>query len=276
MPISFNPPEFPLQRRKDHQKRGAEARVYEVLANDSWRDGVYAVTEAARYFDRICDELIDIDVVAGSDRPYIAAQGYSCQRYRQLLLRHNAVDFAHLQVWAHRVLQDDDVAAAGPGAIRHLKVDEFRDTSRVHMRILGGWPAPTATSRRWATTTRPSTVPGASVSNLLEFPKRFQGCRTAELTTNYRSHRDIVGAVGKWMGTAVPRNSDGRSFRFAKNIVPYQPESHPDYAAVISVLGRDPVHEAKQLAELLLFLKHSGVVGRYRQAARSFTASRTG
>ena len=53
-----------------------------ILSRLGCWDGVYAVTEAARYFDRICDELIDVDVVAGSDRPFIAALGRSCQRYR--------------------------------------------------------------------------------------------------------------------------------------------------------------------------------------------------
>ncbi len=239
-----------------------------ILSRRGWRDGVYAVTEAARYFDRICDELIDVDVVAGSGRPFIAALGRSCQRYRQLLLRRNAVDFAHLQVWAHRVLQDDDVAAVARGAIRHLMVDEFQDTSRVQMRILerlagmngnivSVGDADQAIYRfRWA-----------SVANLLEFPSRFPGCRVAKLTTNYRSHRDIVAAVDQWMDTAAPWNIDGRSFRFTKDVVPNKLGAHHDYPAVISVLGRDPVHEAKQLAELLLFLKQNGVIREYGQAA---------
>ncbi len=240
----------------------------DILAKRGWRDGVYAVTEAARYFDRIGDELIDVDVVAGSDRPFIAALGRSCQRYRQLLLRHNAVDFAHLQVWAHRVLQDDGVAAVARGAIGQLMVDEFQDPSRVQMRIL----------ERLAGTHGNIAVVGdddqsvyrfrgASVSNLLEFPDRFPGCRIAELTTNYRSHRDIVGAVDQWMDTAAPWNIGDRSFRFAKDIVPNKLGAHRDYPAVISVLGRDPVHEARQLADLVLFLKHHGVIGRYGQAA---------
>ena len=240
----------------------------DILSRRGWGDGVHAVTEAARYFDRICDELIGADVVAGSDRPFIAALGRSCQRYRQLLLRRNAVDFAHLQVWAHRVLQDDDVAAAARGGVRYLMVDEFQDTSRVQMRIL----------ERLAGTHGNIMVVGdddqsiyrfrgASVSNLLEFPSRFPGCRVAELTTNYRSHRDIVGAVGQWMDTAAPWNIDGGSFRFAKHVVANEPGAHWDYPAVISVLGRDPVHEAKQLAELLLFLKDNGVIAGYGQAA---------
>ena len=240
----------------------------DILAKRGWRDGVYAVTEAARYFDRICDELIDVDVVAGSDRPFIAALGRSCQRYRQLLLRHNAVDFAHLQVWAHRVLQDDDVAAAARGATRHLMVDEFQDTSRVQMRILERLAG--AHGNILVVGDDDQSIyrfRGASVNNLLEFPRRFPGCRVAQLTTNYRSHRDIVGAVDQWMDTAAPWNIGDRSFRFAKDIVPNERDAHRDYPAVISVLGRDPMHEAKQLAELLLFLKHNGVIREYGQAA---------
>ena len=180
----------------------------DILSRRGWRDGVYAVTEAARYFDRICDELIDVGVLAGARQPFIAALGRSCQRYRQLLLRHNAVDFAHLQVWAHRVLQEDHIAAAARAVIRHLMVDEFQDTSRVQMRILerlagiGGNIVAVGDDDQSVYRFR-----GASVSNLLEFSGRFPECRVAELTTNYRSHRDIVGAVNQWMDHGSPVGS---------------------------------------------------------------------
>ena len=240
----------------------------DILSRRGWPDGVYAVTEAARYFDRICDELIDVGVVAGSDRPFIAALGRSCQRYRQLLLRHNAMDFAHLQVWAHRVLQDDDVAAAARGAIRHLMVDEFQDTSRVQMRILERLAG--AHGNILVVGDDDQAIyrfRGASVSNLLEFPSRFPECRVAELTTNYRSHRYIVAAVDRWMSSAAPWQSADMSFRYAKDIVPHEPGNHPDYPAVISVHGQEPTDEVGQLAELLRFLKDRGVIAGYGQAA---------
>ena len=241
---------------------------HDILSRRGWGDGVHAVTEASRYFDRICDELIDADVVAGSGRPFIAAVARCLQRYRQLLLRRNAVDFAHLQVWAHRVLQDDDVAAAARGAVRYLMVDEFQDTSRVQTRILERLAG--AHGNIMVVGDDDQSIyrfRGASVSNLLEFPGRFPGCRVAELTTNYRSHRDIVVAVDQWMDTAAPWNINGLSFRFAKDVVANEPGAHRDYPAIISVLGRDPVHEAKQLAELLLFLKHNGAIAGYGQVA---------
>ena len=56
------------------------------------------MAEAARYFDRICDEMIDLEVLADSERPFIAALGRCLRRYRELLLATNAADFAHLQV----------------------------------------------------------------------------------------------------------------------------------------------------------------------------------
>ena len=240
----------------------------DALAKRGWRDGTHAAAAVARYFDRICDELIDVDVLAEAGRPFIAAVARCLQRYRRLLLRRNAVDFAHLQVWAHRVLQDDGVAVAARGAIRHLMVDEFQDTSRVQMRILERFAS--SHGNIVAVGDDDQSIyrfRGASAGNLLEFPSRFPGCRIAELTTNYRSHRDIVAAVDQWMDTAAPWDVDGRSFRFAKDVEPNKPDAHQDYPAVISVLGRDPVHEAKQLAELFLFLKHNGVIAGYGQAA---------
>ena len=99
---------------------------WDILARRGWREGVHGAAEAARYFDRIGDEMIDVDALAGLELPFIAAVGRSCQRYRQLLRERNLVDFAHLQVWAHRVIQDAGVAAAVGGSTGHLMVDEFQ------------------------------------------------------------------------------------------------------------------------------------------------------
>ena len=194
--------------------------------------------------------------------------GRSLLRYRELLLSENAVDFAHLQVWAHRVLQDGGVAASAGGSVRHLMVDEFQDTSKVQMLILEmlarvhGNIAVVGDDDQSIYRFR-----GASVANLLEFPRRYPGCRTVELGTNYRSHRDIVAATGRWMATAAPWETGGRCHRYAKNAAPHAPETQQGYPAVISVLGKDPRDEAAQLGELLRFLRQSGVVASYGQAA---------
>ena len=240
----------------------------DILSGRGWRDGRRAASEAARYFDRICDELIDAGALAGSERPFTAALGRSLQRYRELLLSENAVDFAHLQVWAHRVLQEDGVAAAAGGAAGHLMVDEFQDTSRVQLRILERLAA--AHGNIAVVGDDDQSIyrfRGASVANLLEFPRRYPGCRTVELDTNYRSHRDIVSATSRWMADAAPWETGGRRHRYAKSAAPHAPETHGNYPAVISVQGQDPRDEAAQLGELLRFLRESGVIASYGQVA---------
>ena len=151
------------------------------------------MAEAARYFDRICDEMIDPEVLTGSQRPLIAALSRCLRRYRELLLATNVADFAHLQAWAERVMRDGDIAARAGEAVRRLMVDEFQDTSRIQLRILGR-----------LTETRGNILVvgdddqstyrfmGAGVANLLQFPWYFRGSHVVKLATNYRSHKHIV------------------------------------------------------------------------------------
>ena len=241
---------------------------WDLFSRRGWREGVHGAAEAARYFDRICDELIDVDVLAGSERPFLAAVGRSCRRYRQLLRERNLVDFAHLQVWAHRVLQDDDIAAAVGGSTGYLMVDEYQDVSRVQTgifhRLAGAHGNIAVVGDDDQSIHR---FRGASAASLLEFPRRYPGCRVLGLTTNYRSHRDVVASTGRWMDSAAPWEFEGRLFRYAKDIVPHAPDAHAGYPAVISVQGRDPVDEAGQLADLLRFLRDNGVITSFGQAA---------
>lgn len=177
---------------------------WDTLSKRGWHGGVQTLDEAASYFDRICDELIEPDDLVQSENPFIAALGRCCLRYRNLLLQRNEVDFAQLQVWAYRVMQDDEFAAVARAAVRHLMADEFQDTSRVQMRILERLAG--VNGNIVAVGDDDQSIyrfRGASVANLLEFPHRFPGCRVAKLTTNYRSHPDIVAAVGRWMNSAA-------------------------------------------------------------------------
>ena len=230
-----------------------------VLSRRGWRDEVGAAHEAGRYFDRICDEAIDLELLVASDRPFAAALGRCCRRYRELLMARNLVDFAHLQVWVDLVLADGDVVAGVGAGIRHLMVDEFQDTSRSQLRIL----------KRLAEVHGNFVIVGdddqsiyrfrgASVANLLEFPGNFPGCRVVKLATNYRAHPDIVSACNAWMENAADWSRPGGSgqrFRFDKDIVAHAPETHPDYPAVIAVPGADPRDEGRRLGELIRFLR---------------------
>ena len=69
------------------------------------------------------------------------------------------------------------------------------------------------------------------------------------------------------MDTSADWENEGQSLRYAKRIVANAPETHADYPAVISVPGTDARDEARQLGELLRFLRLKGVIASYSQAA---------
>ena len=89
-----------------------------------------------------------------------------------------------------------------------------------------------------------------------------------ELSVNYRSHSDIVRFYDRWMTTTAAdwSNPDpgGRDpFRYPKtHNRPHDPAGDCDYPAVIAVAGRDVRDEGRQLADLLLLLRHRGVITR--------------
>ena len=240
------------------------------LEGRGWRRPPAVVKGALRYFERVCDEVINPRDLTRSRSSFIAAVGRCYRRYERLLLDENAADFAHLQAWADLLLDDDDVADAIAGGIRYLMCDEYQDTSHVQERIL----------RRLSEAHGNLCVVGdgdqslyrfrgATVRNIMGFSRRFPDCRVVELTVNYRSHPDIVRAYDRWMGSADWSNPDpaGASFRHAKTIVPHDPHGYDDYPAVIAVDGQGRDDEGRQLAALLRFLKSRGVIGGYHQVA---------
>jgi DNA helicase-2/ATP-dependent DNA helicase PcrA len=108
---------------------------------------------------------------------------------------------------------------------------------------------------------------GATVRNILEFPRRMPGCTVVKLTTNYRSHRDIVNRYDRWMGSANWSNPDGSRFRYDKTIEADHGAAHPDYPAVIAIWGKNRTDEASRFADLVDFLKTNEVISDYGQVA---------
>ena len=240
------------------------------LEGRGWRRPPAVVKGALKYFERICDEVINPRDLTRSRSSFIAAVGRCYRRYERLLLDENAADFAHLQAWADLLLDDDDVAAEISGGVRYVMCDEYQDTSHVQERIL----------RRLSEAHGNLCVVGdedqslyrfrgATVRNILAFARRFHDCRVVELTVNYRSHPDIVRAYDRWMGSADWSNPDpaGAPFRYAKTIVPHDPSGYDDYPAVIAIDGQGPDDEGRQLGALLRLLKSRRVIGGYHRVA---------
>ncbi len=256
-----------LMNARFHQIFGPDR---DELRRRGWRTREFTLRQARRYIERIAEEAIDPEELSDTDDPFHSAIGRCCLRYQDVLKERGALDLSRLQVEADALLQDDAIAQSVGANVKHLMVDEYQDTSRVQGRVL----------LRLAETHGNLAVVGdddqaiyrfrgASVANLLEFPKRFPQARVLHLSVNYRSHAGIVGAYDRWMASAdwTDPRPGGRSYRHAKTIIPNAAVHHADYPSVIAVLGKDPKDEARRLAELLRLLKARGVIADYSQAA---------
>lgn len=233
-----------------------------------WQTKWGAIEGLRNYFNKITEELVDAEALAAAPNPFLKTLGSAYREYAEALLSQNRVDFAHLQKLVYLLLTDPSLGPTIANRIRYVLVDEYQDTNYVQERLL----------THLASATRNLCVVGdedqslyrfrgATVRNILEFPRQFPDARVVKLTLNYRSHARIVHAYDHWMASADWSNPAGPPFRFEKTIQPDPVTDHPDYPAVFAIWGTTPRDEAARFADLVAYLKQQGVIDDYNQVA---------
>lgn len=233
-----------------------------------WKTRWTAIEGARGYFDKITEELVDPANLAASPDPFRQGIARAYSAYETALFANNRTDFAHLQSIVHGLLLKSEHNGALASEIRYMLVDEYQDTNYVQEQLLLKLTA--LTNNLCVVGDEDQSLyrfRGATVRNILEFPSRFPKCPVVRLTTNYRSHRAIVERYDRWMASTDWTNLAGAPFRFDKTIEADPKGRHPNYPAVISIWGRDARDEAERFAELVEFLKRSGVIADYSQVA---------
>ena len=161
-----------------------------------------------------------------------------------------------------------DTAQSLTGDVKYILVDEYQDTNFVQEQLL--LKLSEAANNLCVVGDEDQSLyrfRGATVRNILEFPRRMPGCAVVKLTTNYRSHRAIVERYDEWMASADWTNSAGVSFRFDKTIAADPKATYPAYPAVFAIWGKDDRDEAKRFADLVQYLKANSVIEDYSQVA---------
>jgi DNA helicase-2/ATP-dependent DNA helicase PcrA len=220
------------------------------------------------YFDKIMEEVIDVDQLLSyrGDFRYHLAQAYC--RYQKILLGENCVGFAALQKIAYDLLNNPPISDKITQGIRYVFVDEYQDTNYIQEQIV--LKLASATGNICIIGDEDQALyrfRGATVRNILEFADRIPDCTTLQLTTNYRSHAKIVQAYDQWMRSVDWSNPKGASFRTEKHIRAHENTTYQDYPAVLAIQGNDQYDEAEQFAELVQFLKHHDIISDYSQVA---------
>ncbi len=242
-----------------------EAQAY---FQQKWGTNWEIAKRLQEYCDKLMEELVDIHELLVDMRAfsYYLAEAY--KRYCKLLRDKNSVSFAALLKTTYTLLHRPVSKQKIISQFRYVFVDEYQDTNYVQEQII---------QQLASTTTNLCVVGdedqalyrfrGATVRNILEFALRTANCTTIYLSTNYRSHREIVAKYDRWMASA-DWTSDGETvFRHNKTIVPDSRKQYPDAPAVFAIEGQDMYDEAEQFADLVLFLKEKEIITDYSQIA---------
>lgn len=233
-----------------------------------WNTKWGAIEGLRDYFDKITEELVDVEELLADVDPFISALGRAQAAYENALMADNRIDFAHQQSLVWGPLRDDDIGSRVAAGVKYVLVDEYQDTNYVQEQVLTKLASVTGNLAVVGDEDQSLyRFRGATVRNILEFPQRFPTTTTVRLTRNYRSHEKIVTAYDRWMGSANWTNLKGADFRFAKHIDPDPDSEHPDYPAVFSIWGSTTKDEASRFAELVTYLKQEQVVSDYNQVA---------
>ena len=119
------------------------------------------------------------------------------QRYQTMLKENNALDFDDIILKTVQLLQEhEDVRTYYQRKFRYVLVDEYQDTNHLQYLLTsllaGGYENICVVGDDDQSIYR---FRGATIENILDFEKQYQGSRTIRLEQNYRSTQSILNAA---------------------------------------------------------------------------------
>ncbi len=107
----------------------------------------------------------------------------------------NLVDFDDLLVFWNKLLDEKIVAQQIAKNIKHILVDEYQDTNYIQDNIIFKIAKQSVESNVMVVGDDAQSIyafRGANFQNILNFPKKYNGCETYKITYNYRSVPEIL------------------------------------------------------------------------------------
>jgi len=161
-------------------------------------------------YSRCVNSSEDLETVLQSEYPW-------CQEWKDELRelfklyvtrkqQRNVLDYDDLLLYWVHLLSDTNVASELSGRFDYLLVDEYQDTNKLQASILGGMC--TEHDNIMVVGDDAQSIyrfRGATVRNMLDFPKQFAGTAVLTLEQNYRSVTPILDTANLLIAEATER-----------------------------------------------------------------------
>jgi len=228
-----------------------------------WSNKWKAINGIIPYLNKITEEMIDVSLLEKSEDKFLNHLARSYKSYCDCLQRNNRVDFALLQKIFFLLLENDEVYQKIKSGIKFIMVDEYQDTNYIQEQILLKLAYPE--NNICVVGDEDQSLyrfRGATVRNILEFPKNFVNCKKITLAINYRSHRNIIERYNSFINSI-----SWDKYRFPKEIQPDLQTEFPSYPSIFCIWGKDENDEAERVISLIKFLKENKVIGDWSDIA---------
>jgi DNA helicase-2/ATP-dependent DNA helicase PcrA len=225
-----------------------------------------------KWINTVSEEALNVDTLLHAEHSEVRALGQCYALYQQHLEEENALDFSTIQFEALRLLRDNpSILSTLRAKMKYLMVDEYQDTNTIQELILtllaGERPNLCVVGDDDQGLYR---FRGATIRNILQFKDKFpEGeCQQVKLTTNYRSHPDIIDFYNRWM-KGQDWEHQGKTFRFQKTIEARE-EEFPEVPTVIKVSGSTQQEWHEEVLKFLHTLRDRGELTDWNQVAFLF------
>ena len=233
---------------------------------DRWNTSWNASKQFQSHFDKITEELIDVNELRSQRETFLRCLADTYRTYQRLLAQYNQVDFAHLQKIVYGFLKNSDIADYILRGIRYILVDEYQDTNYIQEQILIKLAAKTKNICVVGDEDQSLyRFRGATVQNIRRFEQvyKIHKDEIVFLSTNYRSHPGIIDTYNNWINS-----TNWYGFRSGNKWIQPEPgKPFETYPAVFSNLGWEAEDEAARIAEFVAFLKERSKISDYNQVA---------
>ncbi len=265
----FDQQYFLYQNLNDYYDIADVEHVIGDLQGSRWNQSANLL----KWLNKATEEALVPEELLKAKDEAVQVLGACLHLYHKQLEAHNALDFSGIQNEALCLLRDNpQVLEEVRSKITYLMVDEYQDTNTIQEMIL-----------KLLCADQPNLCVvgdddqglyrfrGASIRNILTFPDQFEDgqCKQVRLTTNYRSHPDIIHFYNRWMNDQNWEYG-GNTFRFDKLIEENQAATFPETATVIKVSAEEHGIWADEVEAFLRDMKSRGAITNWNQVAFLF------
>jgi len=264
----FDQQYFVFRRLPEYEAIAQIGLVIGKTETSAW----YKSKNLLNWLNTVSEEALEADTLIQAKDAAVRVLGECYALYQKQLEEENAIDFSTIQYEALKLLRSHPaIAATLREKIKYLMVDEYQDTNTIQDFILnllaGEHPNLCVVGDDDQGLYR---FRGATIRNILQFKEKFAAgeCQQVQLTTNYRSHPEIIDFNNRWM-SAQDWTQDGQKFRFQKQIEP-RDDDFPDVPCVVKVAGSDERRWHGEVLAFLQTLKSEGNLTDWNQVAFLF------